>query len=564
MRYNHAMNKNTEDFIDALYPLNNERLFTDYIKAGKDSIQKLLTHEHEARFAAQSYNKDAFYELVKEYSVLPQQPQAPTEQIRKMTNDLFVGVPRWHSPQLLYNIGTAVNEAAAAAYALALDESILNVNDGLAGNALVAEHAVVNIVSKLAGVKTKPHGIFTFGGTATNLYGMKLGLKKAAPESSRTGVPENIRVFVTEDAHFSHAAAADWLGIGTNRMVEVRAKEDRTTDVKDLEEKLRAALENGDKIGTIIINGGTTYDHVIDPIPDVVALRDRLAKEFKLSYKPHIHVDTVIGWSWLFFKEYDWVENILELEAAVLEKIKGQYDRIKELWRADSWGIDFHKGIGSCPVACSLVVINNFEEAVLLSRKQSTGINVHQLAAEYSFASPVEYTLETSRTSGAPLAALAALRTLGCFGFQRNLANLVRQTVYMREQLAKKGRLQVANEKSAGFVTAIRLLPPDMGDISFQKEISDTTPSAKAQSDRITAYTKAFFDWDYSTRMRQGDGPECSFSSGYAKSASGAKLGIIKLYPVSPHFDRKHAQETVHTLIKQQAVFDRTVWLKRK
>ncbi|HUC20254.1 MAG TPA: hypothetical protein VMR98_02035 [Candidatus Polarisedimenticolaceae bacterium] len=550
------------NFRDELYSLNNENLFQDYVRAGKESLQRLLINKDEARFATGQYSKEAFYSLIEEYSVLPGQPQPPVQQVQKMAKDLFAGVPRYKSPQLLYNVGTAVNEAAAALYALGLDESILYINDGLAGNTLVAEHAVVNIVGHLAGVKTKPYGIFTFGGTATNLYGMKIGLKKAFPASSRKGIPENVRVFAAEDAHFSHDASADWLGIGTERIVVVRAGEDRTTDLKDLEHKLRSALKAGCRVGAIVINGGTTYSHTIDPIAEIADLRDGLVKEFSLDYKPHIHVDTVIGWAWLFFKDYDWVHNVLRLDEDVLEGLKFQYERIKELYRADSWGIDFHKGVGSCPIACSLVVINDFKDAMLLSRKQSTGIDIHQLAAEHSFESPVDYTLETTRMSGPPLAALAALRTLGSLGYQSNLANLVGQTMYMKKQLVKRGRLLIANPKSVGFATALRLVPPGMPVVASSEEFLDSSPAMKERSDRITDYTEQFFNWDYETRIKMGKGPEYSYSSGYAVMPSGAKLGIIKLYPVSPFFDRHYSEETVNTIVQRQAAFD-GIWLKR-
>lgn len=70
--------------------------------------------------------------------------------------------------------------------------------------------------------------------------------------------------------------------------------------IKELERRLRDCINMGNKIGCIILNGGTTNEIIIDPIKEVVSLRDRLVKEYSLDYVPHIHVDAVIGWAWLF------------------------------------------------------------------------------------------------------------------------------------------------------------------------------------------------------------------------------------------------------------------------
>lgn len=79
-------------------------------------------------------------------------------------------MPRWNSPRLQYNVGTAVNPAAGAAYSLALHQNIYNINDGIAGTTLVAEEAVTKILATLAKLDDTPRGIFTFGGTGQEPY----------------------------------------------------------------------------------------------------------------------------------------------------------------------------------------------------------------------------------------------------------------------------------------------------------------------------------------------------------------------------------------------------------
>lgn len=525
-------------------------LFLELLNEGTATLSSMLTHADDPRYATERFQPESFDPLIKKYGVIPKTEGDPKQISKDMIKDLYVGVPRWTSPRFEYNVGTSINQAASAAYALALEQNVYNINDGLAGNTLIAEEAVTKILSSLAKLDQDAHGIFTFGGTATNMYGMKIGIKKARPGSSQQGVGTGIKIFVTEDAHFSHVTCAEWLGIGIENTVIIPTNEQGYTDLDALKQALVETHEQGFLIGGIFINGGTTYDHAVDDIEHIVALRDQLVHDYHLSYIPHLHVDAVIGWIWLFFTDYDWTNNPLGISPGALSKIKAQYDRIKHIKLADSWGVDFHKSIGGCPIDCSMVVINRREDAMLLSRK-SSGTSIHQLAAEYSLKSPVEYTLETSRAAGAPLAALTALHTSGIEGYQKKLANLTEQAVFTRQELAAHPHIEVCRTDSLGFVTIIRIVPPDIESASYGDEKADTTDAGREKTDKISAYTKAFFDWDYHNRIRQGDaGPEFSFSSHYATFQNGAEVGAIKLYPVSPLFTREYAEQTVDTIKK--------------
>lgn len=532
-------------------------LFLELLVDGTKTLSSMITNQDDPRYAIKSFSTKSFAPLIEKYGTIPQKGGDAKQISKEIIKDLYVGVPRWTSPRFEYNVGTSVNQAAAAAYALALQQNVYNINDGLAGNTLIAEEAVTRILAHLAKVNGEAHGIFTFGGTATNLYGMKIGIKKANPHSSKSGVGTNTRIFITEDAHFSHVTCAEWLGIGSDNVIIIGANKDGTSNLEELKQKLTESLDQGFLIGGIFINGGTTYDHCIDDIEGSVKIRDQLIIDYGLTYKPHLHVDSVIGWIWLFFADYNWENNPLHISSVALKRIREQYNRIKHINLADSWGVDFHKSIGGCPIDCSTVIINRREDAMLLSRKSSE-IAIHQLAAEYSLKSPVEYTLETSRASGAPLAALTALQTSGIEGYQKKLANLIEQALFMRQELSRCHNIEVCKIDSLGFVTILRILPPDLESSSYSNELIDSTQSGLDRSNRISEYTKSFFDWDYHHRIKTGGtGPEFSFSSKYTTLPNGAEVGAIKVYPVSPLFDKKYAIQTIETIKKSVNEFEK-------
>lgn len=503
------------------------------------------------------YDEKTYRKLFDRYSVIPKTPSKNQKRlIRDIVRDLMGGVPLWRSPYFHYNVGAAVNRISSTLYGIALDLNIFNINDGLSGNTIIAEHAITRILAKLAGVdQEKCYGIFTFGGTATNLYGIKLGVAKAFPRSAQNGLVGNIQVAVTEDSHFSHLNALNWIGVGAKNALIINGKDDRTSDIADARVKLTEALKAGVTVPAIIINGGTTYDNAIDDIQAFVELRNELVQDFNLAYVPHIHIDSVIGWVWLMFKDYDFDKNPLGIEANTARLIKDQYRKISKLSLADSWGVDFHKGAGTCPIPCSMIIIN--DGATVASLSWDEKVDTHQLSREFSEFSPVDYTLETSRPAGAPLAALGAINALGAEGYQIHLANLIQQNQLMRELFVheKRDDVRVLNQQSPGYVTMIRIYPPNFA--TERKLELSSTEDGSAFVNNTNSYMKSFFTFDTKDRMLHGKGVEYSYSSKYVVAPNGAKLSALKFYPTSPHIDSKHVYEAVATFLKQKDKFDK-------
>lgn len=541
--------------IAPLFPLSpNKDIFASEILRLKKQLSKRLKNDKQPRYSGQ-YDEKTNTALADKYSQVNVDGQPYKEVLGDIVNDLFSGVPRWRSPNILYNICAPSNTAASVIYSLCLEDNIHNVNSGLSGSTLVAEHAVAKILAGLADIQTQSCGLFTFGGTATNLYAIKVGIKKSYPKSIFSGLDGKVKILITEDSHFCHAANADWLGLGLDNAEIICANSDRTSNLKDAEIKAKKIIKNGNVLAAILINGGTTYGHTIDDIGGFIDLRDKLVKECGLVYRPHVHVDSVIGWSWLVFKGYDFEKNDLEISPKALQMIRSQYDKISQVKLADSWGVDFHKGVGVTPADSSIVMFNNFEDVSLLSKKVSVKTEMHQLASEFSSYSPVDYTLETTRSSGAPLAALVSLKVLGLEGFRRNLANLIEQSIYMRDLIAETPDFYVVNSSTLGFVTMLRLTPPGQS----VKKINDYDGEEINVGNK---YINEFFKWDKITRINKGIGVEYSVSSSYVKTTMGVGVTAIKLYPTSPHFNVATAKETIDTLISQKKMFDKEVWRK--
>src|SRR3989344_469855 len=129
-----------------LFPVSykNNKLIT-YLSTFFKICNKKISNNYSTRLSG-DYGKIFYDKLIEKYSKIPLECKNPLLITKNIVADLFSGIPRWRSPKLEYNVGAAVNTAASAIYSLALDENIYNINDGLAGNALVAEIAVSKIL----------------------------------------------------------------------------------------------------------------------------------------------------------------------------------------------------------------------------------------------------------------------------------------------------------------------------------------------------------------------------------------------------------------------------------
>ncbi len=550
------MNKNeVYEKIKPLFPLSyKEDHLAFTISEVKKYLYTKLKSDDLPRYP-QSRHIETYQKLIDKYANIGTEGNDHLDVLSEVVSDLFSGVPRWRSPSIAYNVCAPSNLAATAIYALALDENIHNVNSGLSGNALIAEQAIVKLLAKLAGIRSKPYGLFTFGGTATNLYAMKIGIKKCNPNSTFSGLDGNIKILLTEDCHFSHASNADWLGIGLDNILTIRANQDRTSDLADAYKKARKILNNSHKLAAIVVNGGTTYDHTIDDIRGFSDLRDTLVKEYNLPYRPHLHVDSVIGWAWLAFKGYDFDKNPLEILPEALPSLEYQYKRISQVKLADSWGVDFHKGLGATPASSSIIMVNAFKDITLLSKKASSKTDIHHLAHQFSSLSPADYTIETTRAAGSSLSAMVSLQVLGLDGIRRNLANLVEQTILMRRLIADSKDIFTLNNTSKGYATMVRLLPP-------KRKIKHLHKYTESEIKEDNEYLNEFFKWDKRTRIDKGVGVEYSVTCSYVKIANNLGVAAIKIYPTSPHFSPTSASRMIKILIDQKRIFDTKIWNK--
>lgn len=373
-----------------------------------------------------------------------------------LISELFQGVCRWHSPHSMYNVVASPIMSTVTAKTFT---SLYNPNlcmDTASGKSLIIEQKVVRSIAEFIGWdEQNAGGTFTWGGKATIMYGIKLGLKNCSPDSSEQGIKEDIIVLSTASGHPAHKQDADWLGIGTSNFFKIKTGDDSRVDLLEMEKIIREKTKEGKKIAAIIISGGSTNNMIVDPIEKVVELRDKLVKELGLSYVPHVHVDAVVSFPWIFFKDYDFKSNYLNISPVALERISEVIKYLRGLHKADSFGIDFHK-MGFCPyMSCAFMVKNK--------------ISLYRSPDFWKW--PFKYSIENSRPGDGPNSAYVALNVLGVEGFQNLVAYLTEVAVDLQNKIQETGGFEIINSKGLGVcVMFVPLIPRNISFDNWKDE----------------------------------------------------------------------------------------------
>lgn len=484
-----------------------------------------------------------------ESAEVPEQMVADPEDYLKGLPSFIRGTVKSGHPFMVKNLIPTASLPALATYVAVSPYMANGVSGEDSAQTLLAELACVAAVSKLAGIDHKiSGGIFTFGGTGTNLYAIKIGLSKALPEHNKRGVYEDVVVIESSPSHYSHRTAVDWLGIGQDRLIRVSSHPDQTTKFEELEEKATEAVRSGRKIACIVASGGTTSNMGIDDVARIYDLRERLVKEYGLSYKPHIHADSVLGWAFLNFRGYNFSINPLGFETKTLDQIQKIVSRISTLRYADSFGVDFHKS-GYVAYTSSMLIVKDRQDFARIQREGSVMTPLFHDDEAYN---PGKFTLETSRSAANILATWVALQTFGQEGYQLLLGHAIEMGLKFREVVEKhidKG-LFIANQMAYGPDVFVRCYPAMSNPKNeYEQEMIDDNLLR-----RNNRYTTRFFEW---LGNASGAGEfAISKSSAAIYTHTGAPMMALRIYPLSPYITEDTAKELVEKLVSAKLQFD--------
>lgn len=121
--------------------------------------------------------------------------------------------------------------------------------------------------------------------------------------SNRTGVPDNLVAYTSNQAHSSIQKAARIAGIGDERMRLIKTDANMRIDVAALQAAIRADREAGLTPFFVCAAVGTTSSMAVDPVADIARVAEGC----------WIHVDAAMAGTAALCPEFRWIHDGLEL-----------------------------------------------------------------------------------------------------------------------------------------------------------------------------------------------------------------------------------------------------------
>lgn len=244
----------------------------------------------------------------------------------------------FHHPKYLAHLNCpVVIPAILAELMLTSINSSVDTWDQSAGGTFI-EQKLVDWTAEKIGFDANADGIFTSGGTQSNLMAMLLArdhfcLQKEGCDNKTNGLPHDfrkLRIFTSELSHFSVQKAAAILGLGYEAVVAVPSDRYFRMDTTALRNELEHCEREGLKPMAVVATAGTTDFGSIDPLPEIA--------ELCRLHGVWMHVDAAYGCGLLISpKHKHWMHGIEQ---------------------ADSVTVDYHKSFFQ-PVSCSAFLVKD-------------------------------------------------------------------------------------------------------------------------------------------------------------------------------------------------------------
>ncbi|MGC5051634.1 pyridoxal phosphate-dependent decarboxylase family protein [Micromonospora sp. DT48] len=262
------------------------------------------------------------------------QPLGDTTAALDELEDVYLRDAVWfHHPRYLAHLNCPVVIPALLGEAvLSAVNSSMDTWDQSAGGTLI-ERRLIEWTADRIGLGPAADGVFTSGGTQSNLHALLLAreeaLAAATPADRRILLPR-LRIIASSAGHFSVQKAAKLLGLAPDAVVVVETGPDRRMRPGAVRHEIARCRRAGLTVMAVVATAGTTDFGTIDPLDEIA--------EVCATAGVWLHVDAAYGCGLL----------VSPTRRHLLHGIE----------RADSVTVDFHKSFFQ-PVSSSALLVRD-------------------------------------------------------------------------------------------------------------------------------------------------------------------------------------------------------------
>ncbi len=470
-----------------------------------------------------------------------------TERIADEFNDMLKGCIRHQDPTTAFNLIPPTLLVAAAGITLT---SLYNPNpcwDFISGKLCLYEKKITRMLGSLVGWD-QADGYVVTGGKQALAYAIKNGIGRASNNS--TVKMSDYVVICSALAHYSIEHICHYLGISPENCIRVAAHSSGEMNLQDLEETLRRVISQNKRIAAVIAVAGGTIDLIPDSILSIRRTIDYTARSCRLDYIPYLHVDSVITWLWLAFKNHRADFSNHKIHPNISKKVQLVLSKLSGIKYADSFAADFHK-TGFCPYAAGVFIVKDSESLSGMTSDEY----VSQENPCFGEVEPFRQTFENSRSGLSIVSIWMALRKMGLEGlrqfvlYQLEVCELFKQKIHENYS----DHFEVLNDRSNGWEIVFK--PHFRHRLSWNQLLGS---SAQAQQDYIND-CHAFLNelWYGSLNNEKSRHPVIGFVRKYSKKGVQEKtFPAFLIHPTSPHYDEKAIDEMLKSIMDVKIAFE--------
>ncbi|KAF5919054.1 glutamate decarboxylase 1-like [Diceros bicornis minor] len=419
-----------------------------YIKKSFDVKSKILDfhHPHQLLEGLEGFNLE-----------LSDHPESLEQLLVDCTDTLKYGVKTGH-PRFLNQLSSGLDVIGLAGEWLTATANTNMFTYEIAPVFTVMETILLKKMYEIIGWgETEGDGIFSPGGSISNLYGILIARYKQYPEIKRKGMTELpcIVLFVSEQGHYSVKKAAAILGIGTDNVIEVKCDERGKMIPAELEKNILQVKRKGQTPFCVTATAGSTVLGAFDPLQDIADICER--------HGLWMHVDAAWGGGLLLSRNYS-------------HKLSG-------IERANSVTWNPHKLMG-VPLQCSAILIR--EKGLLEA--------CNQMQARYLFQPDKPYNVDFDTGDKTVQCGRHVdifklwlmWKAKGTSGFEAQINRYMELAKYFYKVLKKKDNFKLVFDAEPEFTNVcFWYLPPRLKHIpkGFERdqELQKIAPKIKAQ-----------------------------------------------------------------------------------
>ncbi len=270
-----------------------------------------------------------------------------------------------------------------------------------AGINILIEQEVIDRMCKFVGF-SEGEGIFTPGGSLSNMIAMIMARNEACPDLKEQGfLQERLIAYTSCQSHYSITKNAALIGVGRANVRHISVDLKGHMNVSELREAIVSDLAQGFRPFFINATTGTTVLGAFDPVAEMADV----AEEFGIW----LHVDGAWGGS-----------------LVLNEKYQHLFEAVK---RADSFTWDAHKMMG-VPLSSSTILTRKPD---LLQKHFSEDAD-YLFQADHDLLNPGTRSIQCGRRNDA-LKVWAAWKMLGDEGYSKRIDRQRELTLYLAEKI---------------------------------------------------------------------------------------------------------------------------------